>query len=87
MPVPFVMEFYCTKLNVNDEGQNLDEKEGDRITTDRSLLIQNVGGDGPSALYVIAINGRYSSTTLVVNRVGGDDVTRIAWSNYRQLWP
>lgn len=82
-----VMEFYRKKLNVDAEGRNLGEKEGERITTDRSILIQDVSGDRASKLYVIAINGAKSSTTLVVSRGEGDDVTRIAWSNYRQLWP
>ena len=82
-----VMAFYRKKLNVDAEGKNLDEKEGERIKTDRSVLIQDVSGDRPSKLYVIAINGTKSSTTLVVSRTDGDDETRIAWSNYRQLWP
>jgi hypothetical protein len=82
-----VMAFYRKKLNVDAEGKNLDEKEGERIKTDRSVLIQDVSGDRTSKLYVIAINGTKSSTTLVVSRTDGDDVTRIAWSNYRQLWP
>ncbi len=82
-----VMDFYRKKLNVDQDGKNLDEKEGERITTDRSVLIQNVSGDGQSSLFVIAINGPKSSTTLVVSRPEGDDITRIAWSNYRQLWP
>jgi hypothetical protein len=82
-----VMDFYRKKLNVDAEGKNLDEKEGERITTDRSVLIQDVSGDRTSKLYVIAINGAKSSTTLVVSRTDGDDVTRIAWSNYRRLWP
>jgi|GEM_PF-1606313 len=82
-----VMAFYRKKLNVDAEGRNLDEKEGERITTDRSVLIQDVAGDRTSKLYVIAINGTKSSTTLVVSRTDGDDVTRIAWSDYRQLAP
>jgi hypothetical protein len=82
-----VMAFYRKKLNVDAEGRNLGEKEGERITTDRSVLIQDVSGDRASKLYVIAIIGTMSSTTLVVSRTEGDDVTRIAWSNYRQLRP
>jgi hypothetical protein len=82
-----VMAFYRKKLNVDAEGKNLDEKEGERVTTDRSVLIQDVSGNRTSKLYVIAINGTKSSTTLVVSRAEGDDITRIAWSNYRQLWP
>jgi hypothetical protein len=82
-----VMDFYRKKLNVDYDGKNLDEKGSERITTDRSVLIQDVSASRPSSLYVIAINGAKSSTTLVVSRVEGDDITRIAWSNYRQLWP
>lgn len=82
-----VMAFYCKKLNVDEEGKNLDEKEGERITTARSVLIQNVSGDPVSNLYVIAVNSPKSSTTLVISRAEDSGVTRIAWSNYRQLWP
>lgn len=82
-----VMEFYQNKLNVDAEGKNLGEKEGERITTDRSVMIQDASGAGTSKLYVIAINGAKSSTTLVVSRADGEAETRIAWSNYRQLWP
>ncbi len=81
-----VMDFYRKKLNVDGKGKNLGEKEGERITTDRSVVIQDVSGDR-SKLYVIAINGTKASTTLVVSRTKGDEVTRIAWSNFRQLWP
>lgn len=80
-----VMDFYRNKLNVDAEGNNLDEKAGERITTDRSVLIQDVSGAGALKLYVIAINGTKSSTTLVVSRADGDKETRIAWSNYRRL--
>ena len=86
-PAEKVMDFYRKKLNVDAEGKNLDEKQGERITTDRSVLIQDVSGDRTSKLYVIAINGSKSSTTLVVSRTDGDKVTRIAWSSFRQLWP
>ncbi len=82
-----VMDFYCKKLNVDARGRNLDEKQGERITTDRSVMIQDVGGDRTSKLFVIAINGARSSTTLVVSRSDGDAVTRIGWSDYRQLSP
>ncbi|MDQ3330751.1 MAG: hypothetical protein M3552_08860 [Planctomycetota bacterium] len=82
-----VMDFYRKKLNVDAEGRNLDEQEGERITINRAVLIQDVSGDRSSKLYVIAINEKRSSTTLVVSRPDGDDVTRIAWSNYRQLSP
>ncbi len=58
-------------------GKNLDEKQGERITTERSILIQHVSGGG-SNVHVIAINEVKSSTTLVVSRAAGDDVTRIA---------
>lgn len=79
-----VLDYYRKKLNVDAEGKNLDEKDGQRITTDRSVLIQDVSGDR-SNVYVIAINELKSSTTLVVSRADGEDVTRIAWSNYRRL--
>ncbi len=82
------MAFYCKKLNVDKKGKNLDEKEGERITTDRSVLIQSVSGDlVASNLYVIAVNSPKLSTTLVIGRPDRAEVTLIAWSNYRQLWP
>ena len=86
-PAEKVIDFYLKKLNVDAQGKNLDEKEGERMTTERSVLIQDVPGAGSSKLYVIAINGTKSSTTLVVSRADGDDLTRIAWSDYRQLAP
>jgi hypothetical protein len=82
-----VMEFYCKKLNVNKEGKNLDEKEGERITTNRSVLIQRVPDNQVLHFCVIAVNSPKSSTTLVISRAEESGVTRIAWSNYRQLWP
>lgn len=89
-PPDKVLAFYLKKLHVNTEGSNLDEKGPERVTTDRSVLVQTVS-EGESPLYVIAINGRVAdqsaSTTLVISRAQGDDKTRIAWSNYRQLGP
>ena len=82
-----VMDFYRKKLNVDANGKNLGEKAGERITTDRSVLLQDVSGDRDSKLFVIAINGTKSSTTLVVSRNAGENETLIAWSNYRQVWP
>ncbi len=82
-----VMAFYRKKLNVDTEGDTLTEPEGDRVTTDRSVLIQDISGSSDSALFVICINREKASTTLVVSRSTGEDVTRIAWSDYRQLWP
>ncbi len=79
-----VMDFYQKKLHVNAEGKNLDEQQGDRITTDQSVLIQDASGEH-SKLYVIAVNGTKTSMTIVVSRAEGDEMTRIAWSNYRQL--
>lgn len=81
-----VLVFYRKKLNVDAEGKNVKEKDGERVTTARSVLIQDVSGDR-SNVYVIAINEPKSSTTLVVSRAEGEGITRIAWSNYRQLWP
>ncbi len=82
-----VMDFYRKKLNVDAEGKNLDEKDGERLTTDRSVLFQDVSNTRPCRMYIIVINRAKSSTTLVVSRTDGEDLTHIAWSNYRQLWP
>ena len=82
-----VMDYYRKKLNVDAQGDNMTETDEDRVTTDRAVLIQDVSGNSDSALFVICINREKSSTTLVVSRTVGEDVTRIAWSDYRQLWP
>ena len=82
-----VLDFYCKKLNVDREGRNLDEKDGDRITTDRAILVQNASGAEPSNLWLLTINRKKSSTTLVISRDEKEGKTRIAWSNYRQLLP
>jgi len=89
-PPDKVLAFYLKKLHVNEEGTNLDEKGIERVTTDRSVLVQTVA-EGASPLYVIAVNGRAAdkpvSTTLVISRAQGEGQTRIAWSAYRQLGP
>lgn len=82
-----VVAFYRQKLKVDAAGKNLGEKEGERLTTKRSVSIQD-NSDGRSLkLYIIAINETGSSTTLVVSRSEGEETTHIAWSNFRQLWP
>lgn len=82
-----VLAFYLEKLHVGKQGKYLDEKPGDRVTSEHSVLIQDLSGDRPDSLYVIAVNGPKSSTTLVVARAEGENLTRIGWSNYRQLLP
>jgi hypothetical protein len=82
-----VMNFYCKKLNVNIDGKNIGEKQGERVTMDRSILIQDASKGRSTKLYVIAINRAKSSMTLVVSRSDQDDTTQIAWSDYRQLHP
>lgn len=82
-----VLAFYLQKLKVDAKGRNLGEKEGERITTKRSVSIQDNSTGRPLQLYIIAINEKGSSTTLTVSRSEGETTTHIAWSNYRQLWP
>jgi hypothetical protein len=82
-----VVAYYREKLKVDAAGKNLGEKDGERITTKRSVSIQDDSEGRPLKLYVIAINEKGSSTTLVVSRSEGEETTHIAWSNFRQLWP
>ena len=82
-----VVAFYQQKLKVDSAGKNLGEKEGERITTKRSVSIQDNSDGRPLKLYIIAINELRSSTTLVVSRSEGEETTHIAWSNFRKLGP
>ena len=81
-----VVAFYRQKLNVDPTGRNLGEKDGQRITTNRSVSIQDNSDDRPLKLTIIAINETSSSTTLVISRSEAEATTHIAWS-FRQLWP
>jgi hypothetical protein len=82
-----VVAFYRQKLHVDSAGKNLGGKDGERITTKRSVSIQDNSDGRPLKLYIIAINETGSSTTLVVSRAEGEATTHIAWSNFRQIWP
>lgn len=82
-----VVAFYRQKLKVDTAGKNLGEKEGERLTTKRSVTIQDNSNGRTLKLFIIAINETGSSTTLVVSRSEGEETTHIAWSNFRQLWP
>ena len=82
-----VVAFYRQKLKVDSAGKNLGEKGGERITTNRSVSIQDNSDGRPLKLYIIAINETGSSTTLVVSRSKGEETTHIAWSNFRELLP
>ncbi|MGI9470964.1 MAG: hypothetical protein ACR2NZ_05505 [Rubripirellula sp.] len=82
-----VMKVYCERLKVDLKGKHMDEKEGTRITTDRSVLIQDLSAERPCKMFVIAVNRAKESTTVVVSRVEGEERTTIGWSNFRQLWP
>jgi hypothetical protein len=82
-----VVAFYQQKLKVDSSGKNLGEKEGERITTKRSVSIQDNSEGRPLKLYIIAINEKSSSTTLVVSRSEGEESTHIAWSNFRNDGP
>jgi hypothetical protein len=82
-----VVAFYRQYLKVDSAGKNLGEKEDERITTKRSVSIQDDSDGRPLKLFIIAINETGSSTTLVVSRSEGEKTTHIAWSNFRQLWP
>ena len=82
-----VVAFYQQKLKVDSAGKNLGEKEGERITTKRSVSIQDNSDGRPLKLYIISINEIGSSTTLVVSRSEGEESTHIAWSNFRKFGP
>lgn len=82
-----VLAFYREKLGVDLAGKNRGEKDGERITTKRSVSIQDNSDGRPLKLYIIAINETGSSTTLVVSRSDGEKTTHIAWSNFRHFSP
>jgi hypothetical protein len=82
-----IVAFYREKLKVDAAGTNLGEKDGERITTKRSVSIQDDSDGRPLKLFIIAINETGSSTTLVISRSETEKTTHIAWSNFRQLWP
>jgi hypothetical protein len=88
-PDPFekVLAHYLKKLNVDADGDSLDEKKGERTTSNRSIQVQKVSQGGSGDLVVINIRGQNSSMTLVFSRSRKDEVTHIAWSNYRQMTP
>lgn len=82
-----VVAYYREKLKVDAAGRNLGEKDGQRITTPRSVSIQDDSNGRPLKLYVIAVNEAGTSTTLVVSRSEGEKTTHIAWSQFRRLSP
>lgn len=86
-PAEKVVAHYLTKLKVDSAGKNLGKKEGERITTKRSVSVQDDSNGRQLKLYIIAINQTDSSTTLVISRCEGEETTHVAWSNYRQLAP
>ena len=86
-PVDKVVGFYQEKLKVDAEGKNLGERRGERITTKRSISVQDDSNGRPLKLHIFAIAEAGSSTTLVVSRTQGEETTHIAWSNFRQLYP
>ena len=82
-----VLDFYCQRLQVDRTGKNVHEKEGERITTEQSVSIQDLSAGRPCEMFVICVRKEKSSTTVVVSRVEGEDKTTIGWSNFRHLWP
>ena len=86
-PVDKVVAYYLEKLKVDAAGTNLGQKDGQRITTRRSVSIQDNSDDRPLKLAIIAVNETGNSTTLVISRAENEKTTHIAWSNFRQLWP
>jgi hypothetical protein len=82
-----VLAFYRQQLKVDESGKNLDEKDGERVKTNRSISIQDNSDGRPLKLFILAISEKCSSTTLVISRSEKEEATHIAWSNFRQLWP
>ena len=82
-----VLAFYQKKLNVDSTGANLGGTDGERVTTKRSVSIQDNSVGRPLKLYIISINEAGSSTTLTISRAEREETTSIAWSNYRELAP
>lgn len=88
-PDPFekVMAHYLKKLNVDADGQSLNDKQGQKTKGERSVIIQQISKESPSHLVIIHVNGPNSSTTLVLSRSVNDALTQIAWLDYRQIAP
>ena len=51
-----VVTFYQQKLNVDSRGENLGQKSGERLTTERSVSIQDNSDGRPLKLYIISVN-------------------------------
>src|SRR5262249_36845686 len=81
-----VLNWYQQKLNVDVSGKNHGKrKEGELVKSKRAVSIQDNSAGRPLKLYIIAVNEGASSTALVISRAQGEDVTHIAWSNFRKL--
>ena len=86
-PVEKVVTFYRDKLRVDSDGNNLGATKGERVTSPRSVSIQDNSAGRPLKLFIIVVNEKRSSTTLVVSRAESEEETHIAWSHFRQLGP
>ena len=86
-PVEKVVTFYRDKLKVDSDGNSLGGTKGERVTSTRSVSIQDNSEGRPLKLFIIVVNEEGSSTTLVVSRAENEAETHIAWSHFRQLWP
>jgi hypothetical protein len=86
-PVENVVTFYRDKLKVDSDGNDLGATKGERVTSTRSVSIQDNSDGRPLKLVIIVVSDERSSTTLVVSRAKGEAETHIAWSHFRQVWP
>ena len=60
---------------------------GERITTERAVVIQDNSRAGILQLFIITVREEKRSTTLVISRGKGESQTNIAWSQFRHLFP
>lgn len=82
-----VVAYYQQQLNVDSSGKALGQNKEDQLPKKRTVSIQDSTAGRPLKLYIICINEKTSSTTLVISRAEAEELTHIAWSNFRHLEP
>lgn len=82
-----VVAYYLDQLKVDSDGDPLGSKAGERVTTDRAVVIQDNSDGRKLKLTTIHVHEKRSSTTLTISRSQDENETRIAWTHFRQVWP
>jgi hypothetical protein len=75
-----VVHFYNKKIGISPE-TNEAAKGGEP----KSVTVQSDSQGRPTAIQVISVRTKHTSTTLVISRAEGEKETHIAWSHYIQL--